>query len=202
MRTIVIAVLLLLLSSAAVEAQQRIPSMQPPLPACDALPCSGLNEVAALNLSKRYRENLVPDAAILQSIRWLDLSANKLTALPAWVCECANLEYLDISRNRIHLLPECMGKLTRLRTLTANRNPLGTLPAAMATCSSLEYLDLWQTWMDYVPYELRVLDGKLRTVDLRGIRMTMEQQMAIKKVWRETDVWMSAWCNCKPRRKR
>jgi hypothetical protein len=173
----------------------------PPLPLCRDYACLEATEgVRSLDLRKRYKKEQAPPITRLKEITWLDLSANRLRTLPEWVCECTQLEYLELSRNQLYSLPDCIGNMKRLRYLSVNRNPLASLPASLAYCDSLEYLDLWQTWIDYLPPELKKLNGTLRTVDLRDIRMTMEQQMEIRKVLPDPEVRMSAWCNCIPHR--
>lgn len=192
---------LLFCISLAFSVRGQMPRPEPLAPICRDLACLGTTGgVRSLNLRKHYRPGQRPEAGSLQQITWLDLSANRLREVPDWICDCVSLEYLELSRNQLHTLPDCLGKLKHLRYLSANRNPLGSLPSTLSACDSLQYLDLWQTWIDYLPTELKVLNGSLRSVDLRDIRMTMEQQMEIRKVLHEPEVRMSAWCNCIPHR--
>ena len=195
--------LLIFFAAVAFSGLGQMPRVVPAEPVCSDLEClrSG-KDIRSLDLRKNYRDGAKPDTALLRHIVWLDLSGNRLNRVPEWVCECTSLEYLDLSRNRLNILPDCLSKLNRIKYLSANRNPLGSLPAAMASCTQLEYLDLWQTWIDYLPIELRALDEGMKVVDLRDIRMTMEQQMEIHKVFPDAEVRMSAWCNCALRHKR
>ncbi|HRZ76559.1 MAG TPA: leucine-rich repeat domain-containing protein [Bacteroidales bacterium] len=199
----VIRTLFLLFTGIALgfNALGQVPRPEPPFPLCHDLGCLKTQDgTRSLDLRKGYRHEDHPDPALLKGIVWLDLSANRLKNVPEWVCDCQELEYLNLERNQLFSLPDCIGNLKKLKYISVNRNPLASLPAGMANCDSLRYLDLWQTWIDYLPPEWRALNHRLVLVDLRDIRMTMEQQMEIRKVLPDPEIRMSAWCNCIPHR--
>jgi hypothetical protein len=202
MKVLLTIYLFLLLSALSTKANgQKIMRPEATHPLCRDLKCLQEQKGAkSLDLRKKYRNGSPPDRAALGSLRWLDLSGNRLEKLPDWVCECENLEYLSLAQNKIHALPDCLGSLHNLIHLEANRNPLASLPSALAGCTRLRVLDLWKTWITEIPWELKALDESLQVVDLRAITMTREEQMEIYKVFPSPELRLSAWCNCAPRR--
>lgn len=101
----------------------------------------------------------------LASLRWLDLSANKLQGLPASlkslsclttlvlssntldsipevVFELRQLKVLDISFNRIENIPEQICQLTHLTTLFAAGNSLRTISSSIQQLSFLKDVDI------------------------------------------------------------
>jgi len=76
----------------------------------------------------------------------LDLSRNRLTALPVDLCQsCPALQSLDISRNKLRGLPTEIGQLQNLKQLIAlsNKFRLRELPLKeLASLQQLELLDL------------------------------------------------------------
>ncbi|MBP7849966.1 MAG: leucine-rich repeat domain-containing protein [Lentimicrobiaceae bacterium] len=151
-----------------------------------------------LNLRKGLAKAGTPDPALYPNIIGIDLSRNKLSQLPDWVCDCSSLRILDVSRNRLAQLPDCLGSLTSLHHFISNRNPLASLPVSMAGLDSLETLDLWQTWIDAFEPAFAHWQGRLKVLDLRDIRMSREQQQAITALFRGSEIRMSSPCNCRP----
>lgn len=66
-----------------------------------------------------------PQAEIrhLQKLRFLDLSGNALTGLPAELGQLKSLEVLNVSNNALTGLPMELGNLTQLRMLDLSGNP-------------------------------------------------------------------------------
>lgn len=81
-------------------------------------------ELTRLDLSDN-RLTGAPQAEIrqLQKLKFLDLSGNDLTGLPAELGQLKNLEILDVSNNRLTGLPLELGNLTQLRVLDLTGNP-------------------------------------------------------------------------------
>jgi Leucine-rich repeat (LRR) protein len=69
-----------------------------------------------------------PQAEIrhLAKLKFLDLSKNNLTGLPAELGQLKELETLDVSDNQLTGLPMELGDLTQLRVLDISGNPYST----------------------------------------------------------------------------
>jgi Leucine rich repeat len=60
----------------------------------------------------------------LAALEILDLSRNKLRALPDEIRQMTSLKVLAIQRNRIERLPTSLGEMNRLTVLKVDENPL------------------------------------------------------------------------------
>lgn len=76
-------------------------------------------------------------------VKYLDLSLQKLTALPVEVLQMKNLECLDLSFNRIATLPAEIVQLEKLRYLNlVGTRYLTKVPAVLVNVKSLQVLEL------------------------------------------------------------
>lgn len=99
---------------------------------CRQLLCEHVGDACACRLALAL--DRVPDLA------QLDLSQNRLQALPDAVYALASLSTLDVQQNRLTTISSDIAKLTQLQTLDVRHNRLTTLPV-----DELETLPLLQT---------------------------------------------------------
>uniref|UniRef100_A0A8D0G6A6 Leucine-rich repeat protein 1 n=1 Tax=Sphenodon punctatus TaxID=8508 RepID=A0A8D0G6A6_SPHPU len=81
-------------------------------------------------------------STLQNSLQFLDLSQNKMKALPVQFCQLKELIHLKLDDNELIRLPFKMGQLSQLRFLSAARNKLPFLPSDFRKLS-LESLDLF-----------------------------------------------------------
>ncbi|XP_068119488.1 leucine-rich repeat-containing protein 59 isoform X2 [Hyperolius riggenbachi] len=84
----------------------------------------------------------VRELAALPKATVLDLSCNKLTALPGDFCSLTHIVRLDLSKNQLTQLPSEFGRLINLQHLDLLQNRLTALPVTFAQLKSLKWLDL------------------------------------------------------------
>lgn len=87
----------------------------------------------------------VPQAATSNahaSVRTVDLTNNKLTALPEDIGVWEALQTLSCNQNAMKKLPAAVGELQKLQKLTLSENQLQTLPAELAQLGKLKHLAL------------------------------------------------------------
>ncbi|TQK10840.1 leucine-rich repeat-containing protein kinase family protein [Herbaspirillum sp. SJZ107] len=101
------------------------------LGACPALSMIGFK-------SNRIRE--VPAAALPPALRWLILTDNCLTALPATIGHCTQLQKLMLAGNQLTALPAELAACTRLELLRVAANRLTALPAWLLAMPRLAWL--------------------------------------------------------------
>lgn len=101
------------------------------LGACPALSMIGFK-------SNRIRE--VPAAALPPALRWLILTDNCLTALPATIGHCTQLQKLMLAGNQLTALPAELAACTCLELLRIAANRLTALPAWLLAMPRLAWL--------------------------------------------------------------
>ena len=98
---------------------------------------------------------------VLPNLQRLDLSNNRLTALPESLGNLSNLKYLFLRHNALTALPSSLGNLSELQYLHLNDNALTALPEepfSVGNLPNLQYLNLSNntlTDQDPVVLELR-----------------------------------------------
>lgn len=125
------------------------------------------------------RERGLPEISLadLPHLRYLDLTGNQLTALPACVTVFTGLLWLGLNFNRLTKLPEQIGALTHLQRLYLRGNALTELPAGLGSLQALEELDLTGCQIEKLPASMArlkalehvALEEKALTPDLRAV---------------------------------
>ncbi|KAE8586528.1 hypothetical protein XENTR_v10021692 [Xenopus tropicalis] len=87
-------------------------------------------------------EVVLCSTTLRDTLKSLDLSANKLKALPVQICNFKELVSLKLDENELLQLPFPIGQLSKLRFLSATKNKLQCLPNTFKKLS-LEKLDLF-----------------------------------------------------------
>jgi len=82
----------------------------------------------------------VPAAALGQSLRWLILTDNQISELPAELGQCTQLQKLMLAGNRLQALPEELAACTQLELLRIAANRFTALPQWLLTLPRLSWL--------------------------------------------------------------
>uniref|UniRef100_UPI0025BAC996 leucine-rich repeat domain-containing protein n=1 Tax=Aquabacterium sp. TaxID=1872578 RepID=UPI0025BAC996 len=89
---------------------------------------------------KANRITHVPPEALAPTLRWLILTDNALTELPARIGHCAPMEKLMLAGNRLRTLPESLAQCQALALLRISANQLDALPGWLLTLPRLAWL--------------------------------------------------------------
>merc|ERR1712203_328635 len=83
----------------------------------------------------------------------LNLSNNRISALPSELTNCSQLEKLDISANSFVQLPSCLADMPQLKYINARKNFLADVELEAVASASLETLNLEENPLSKTSYE-------------------------------------------------
>ena len=99
-----------------------------------------LPHLTVLNLSHN-KISAVPESIFgFIHLRLLDLSYNSLEEIPSSLCSLRELRKLDLSHNKIQLLPSNINQLKKLDKLNVSHNNIEHLPLSLGNIASLHVL--------------------------------------------------------------
>lgn len=127
--------------------------------------CTKLTTLKTLDLSANRLTQLPANIGALSELQRLDISNNSLKYLPESICALSELRTLRLNFNTIRWLPDSLHLLYQLRHLEASNNNLERLPDAIGVLKNLEQLYLSSTGLDRLPESFSGLT-KLRILDL------------------------------------
>lgn len=163
--------------SAEVDMRSRLATKVPPildLSKCFLLhlPREALNIGGLLSLSLPGNSlSTLPQGDTLRchSLRFLDMSHNKLTDVPATILQCPSLQRLNLSHNQLLVVPSALATLTALSQLQVNHNRIPHF-RSLRGLSALQEL-----WLNDNPMQLdtRDLDTLTRLSLLDASRVDM-----------------------------
>ncbi|XP_072163778.1 leucine-rich repeat-containing protein 57-like [Diadema setosum] len=108
---------------------------------------------------------------LAKNLRTLDLSSNKLAALPPSMGKFTVLKSLTANNNRLASLPEDIFALKKLDTLSLSRNRLTTIPPSISRLAALKTLTLSGNGIKQFPLEISAL-RHLDVLDLSSNAIT------------------------------
>ncbi len=152
--------------------------------------------VYRLDLSKNKLAAIPPEVFTLRNLQMLNLSKNRIKEIPPGIAELKHLQRLDLSRNVLVQIPVQIGELENLLFLDLSRNNLISLPKEIGRLKRLEYFNLWDNDLSDLPDEIAGMD-RLRELELRGILFSSEDQDRFKSLLPHAKIYMSPDCNCK-----
>mmetsp|Transcript_21941 Transcript_21941/g.28925 ORF Transcript_21941/g.28925 Transcript_21941/m.28925 type:complete len:105 (+) Transcript_21941:4706-5020(+) len=88
--------------------------------------------------------------------------------LPSSICLLQSLKELYVSSNKLATLPDKIGDMSCLCHLSASCNELEILPDSLLECTSLRYLNLSQNRIHSIASELPLKLFNLETLLLEG----------------------------------
>ncbi|CAK9797133.1 Leucine-rich repeat-containing protein 40 [Anthophora plagiata] len=98
-------------------------------------------DVGTVDLSRNKLSALPDELCVIARVADLKLQSNQLTHLPEWIGEKFQyLQVLDLSRNHLQTLPACLGLLKYLQELNISFNRYKEIPESVSDISSLAIL--------------------------------------------------------------
>ncbi|GFZ09516.1 plant intracellular ras group-related LRR 4 [Actinidia rufa] len=99
--------------------------------------------------------------------------ANQLTSLPATFGRLVRLEELDLSSNHLQMLPESIGSLISLKKLIVETNNIEEIPHSIGQCSSLRELRADYNRLKALPEAV----GRVASLEILSVRYNNVRQL-------------------------
>lgn len=97
----------------------------------------------------------IPDnLSSLHNLKHLYLHCNRITAIPAQISQLQKLWTLDLDGNSITSIPEELASLRKLQELKLDYNAITSIPLRISSLSSLRHLSLSHNKLERIPHEV------------------------------------------------
>lgn len=198
-RIAVLAIMILLGSSATVEAQKFWETRLDQRDIYTDLKEASRNpeDVYRLHLKRMKLDELPKEVFDFPNLEELDISKNRFSELPEDIGRLTTLKRLIAIKNKMKRVSPAIGELKNLKQLILNQNELNTLPPEIGNCEELEYLDLWSNEISSLPKTMQRMQY-LEEVDLRVIVFSPHEWDRIKAALPDVQIHVSPGCGCGP----
>lgn len=153
------------------------------------------DKVYRLDLSGQKLKAVPEEVYTFKNLNALDVSNNKLKELPERIGEFKHLQELRASRNKLVQLPTGLCKLVHLKRMDVSRNALVGLPKCIGALTEMVSMDLWDNDLAEFPEEMAAMEA-LRFMDLRAIQFETPEMEHIQELVPKAKVYFSQPCNC------
>ncbi|KAH7514388.1 hypothetical protein FEM48_Zijuj11G0084500 [Ziziphus jujuba var. spinosa] len=113
-----------------------------------------LSDVVELDLSENRIMALPPTMSGLKALMKLHIHSNQVINLPESFGELSNLTDLDLHANRLRSLPPSFGNLTKLINLNLSSNEFTHLPDIIGNLTNLKRLNVDTNELEDLPYTI------------------------------------------------
>ena len=77
----------------------------------------------------------------LKSLKTVNISQNKLTEFPLFLCQLTHVDFVDVSDNKITYIPNGIDVISAVE-INLNRNQVSVIPESLSSCRRLKVLRL------------------------------------------------------------
>ncbi|CAG7830714.1 unnamed protein product, partial [Allacma fusca] len=110
------------------------------------------SKTGVFHMSKAKLHEFPPDLAkIVDVLRSIDMSENKIAEIPINVGAFVNLKHLCLNRNHIEAIPDQIGSLSKLESLSLAGNRIRTIPVAIQKLKKLKDVNLSENQISNFP---------------------------------------------------
>ncbi|CAH8567287.1 unnamed protein product [Schistosoma turkestanicum] len=148
--------------------------------------CETLRFIEYLDLSRNVITNIPTGIERYGLLTTLDLSFNKIFAIPNSLCKLRNLRILLISNNYLSSLPESISELKNLQELDLSSNKFKCFPCSVCSLHSLKVLLLGCNLIEVLPEDilglrcLKILD--LHSNNVKQLPLNIRYMWCLEKL--------------------
>ena len=154
-----------------------------------------IEDVTAIDLSKRKLTALPKDLMKYKFLRHLNLSKNKLSDIPEFLAGFTHLIELNLSKNNLTVFPTEVCKIKSLERLILSQNEFTHISESIVNLENLKYIDLWETPLETFPNAFLSMKN-LKFIDMRGIVYGPTYQQKWLRGLRWVKIEFDAPCDC------
>ncbi|KOB68881.1 Leucine-rich repeat-containing protein 57 [Operophtera brumata] len=131
------------------------------------------SKTGVLQLSDYKLKEVPPEVLNLSEIlRNLDLSKNRISALPDDISRLKHLKLFNLDTNKLHTLPNSIVNMKKLEVLNISNNLVTALPLSFSNLSNLKQVYLNNNNLVFFPLQLLGLPN-LEVVELSNNKITV-----------------------------
>ena len=130
-----------------------------------------IENIKHLDLSFNKIENIQEGIKSMNSISYLGLNGNLIKTLPKTIGDMITLTGINLSNNKLVEIPSEFGNLVNLQGLYLSNNELLEIPNTLGSITALRFLSLDNNRLTIIPKEIGTIE-KLKKVDLSNNYLT------------------------------
>jgi len=132
---------------------------------------ASLTNLINLALHRNRIETVAMEISRLEKLKFVDLSYNKLSEIPASFCELPVLHTLNLGNNMLTSVPD-VSKLKQLGKFFLDHNKLSTLPDGLCQLSNVSELYAQGNTISEIPTDIRQMSLALKVLDMSENTLT------------------------------
>lgn len=134
---------------------------------------------------KSNRIETVPPSSVNSNLRWLILTNNRITTLPAEIGNCSRMQKLMLAGNKLTALPASLIKCSNLELLRISANQLNEFPEWLLSMPKLSWLAFSGNPFSYKPTVQPLTPIDSQELEIKHLLGEGASGIISKAVWRK-----------------
>lgn len=153
------------------------------------------DSVFSIDLSREKLTAIPPIVYRFTEIKTLNLSKNKIELLGDSILVFKHLETLNLTKNKMYSIPFAIFQLSTLRQLLLAENHIERIPHEIEQLTALETLDLYYNAVNFISPQLKTLPN-LKILDIQGVMYNHEFHKQLVNDFKHCTLYLDPPCSC------